>query len=177
MINNPKISILMNCFNGDSYLKEAVNSVIKQSYKNWELIFWNNKSTDKSLEIISKFKDKRIKIFNSLLFTNLGEARKNAFKNSNGEYLAFLDVDDIWYEKKLEKQLEAFNDRNVGICYTNTLFFSRKNKEILYKRQRSKQLNLKTLISKYPFSLETIMLSTNKIRELEYDFDSEYSHI
>ena len=92
----------MNCFNGDSYLKEAVNSVIKQSYKNWELIFWNNKSTDKSLEIISKFKDKRIKIFNSLIFTNLGEARRNAFKNATGDYLAFLDVDDIWYEKKLE---------------------------------------------------------------------------
>ena len=50
----------MNCFNGELYLKDAVNSVINQTFKNWELIFWNNKSTDKSLEIISKFKDKRI---------------------------------------------------------------------------------------------------------------------
>ena len=62
MANRPLVSILMNCFNGELYLEEALISVIKQSYSNWELIFWNNKSTDRSLEIASKYKDKRIKI-------------------------------------------------------------------------------------------------------------------
>lgn len=177
MIKSPKISILMNCFNGDLYLKEAVHSIIKQTFINWELIFWNNKSSDKSLEIISKFKDSRIKVFDSIKFTNLGQARKNAFERAEGDYLAFLDVDDIWYENKLERQLDAFKDKNVGICYTNTHFFSKKNKEVLYKRNHSKKLNIDTIITKYPFSLETIMLSIKKIKELKYSFDSEFGHI
>ena len=52
MVKNAKVSILMNCFNGELYLKDAVNSVINQTFKNWELIFWNNQSTDKSSNYI-----------------------------------------------------------------------------------------------------------------------------
>ena len=74
----------MNCFNGELYLKDAVNSVINQTFKNWELIFWNNQSTDNSFEVISNYKDNRIKIFNSPSFTNLGAARKNAFQKVSG---------------------------------------------------------------------------------------------
>ena len=96
MIKKPLISILMNCFNGEKYLEEALNSVFQQTYENWELIFWDNNSNDKSKQIISSFKDKRIRIFTSLVHTNLGEARKEAYKKVQGDYLAFLDVDDIW---------------------------------------------------------------------------------
>ena len=62
MNKSPLISILMNCFNGEIFLQEAIESILKQSYDNWELIFWDNKSTDKSLEIASRYKDQRIKI-------------------------------------------------------------------------------------------------------------------
>ena len=63
MIDQPLVSILMNCFNGEIFLREAIESVLKQSYKNWELIFWDNKSTDKSIQIASSYKDERIRIF------------------------------------------------------------------------------------------------------------------
>ena len=53
----PLISIIMNCFNGEEYLQEAINSIIKQTYINWELIFWDNKSTDSSAEIIAEYND------------------------------------------------------------------------------------------------------------------------
>ena len=64
-INNqkPLVSVIMNCHNGDKYLEEAIKSVIKQTYKNWEIIFWDNNSTDKSAEIVNSFKDDRIKYF------------------------------------------------------------------------------------------------------------------
>ena len=63
MKNEPLVSVIMNCFNGEEYLREAVNSVIKQNYKNWEIIFWDNQSTDKSAEIFKSYKDKRLKYY------------------------------------------------------------------------------------------------------------------
>ena len=64
--NQPLVSIIMNCYNGEVYLAESVKSVLSQTYKNWELIFWDNKSVDKSAEIFKSYKDKRFKYY----FTN-----------------------------------------------------------------------------------------------------------
>ena len=63
MTDNPLISIIMNCYNGEKYLQESLDSVINQTYKNWELIFWDNQSKDKSSEIFKSYKDKRLKYF------------------------------------------------------------------------------------------------------------------
>ena len=60
---SPLISIIMNCRNGERFLKNSLKSILNQTYKSWELIFWDNKSTDKSYQILSKIKDKRIKYF------------------------------------------------------------------------------------------------------------------
>ena len=177
MDKEPLISILMNCFNGEEFLKEAIESVIKQSYKNWELIFWDNQSTDKSIEIASSYQDKRIFIFKSTSHTNLGKARKNAFKKVRGDYLAFLDVDDLWWEEKLKKQIRDFEDKKIGISFTNSLYFSTKRKKNLYKKNAKIELNTKSLITNYPLSLNSIMLDINKLNLLNYDFDENFSHI
>ena len=63
MVKKPEISIIMNCHNGEKILAEAINSVLNQTYKNWELIFWNNSSSDQSEKIFKSFKDKRLDIF------------------------------------------------------------------------------------------------------------------
>ena len=128
------ISIIMNCHNGEKFLSEAINSILNQSYKNWELIFWDNCSTDNSPLILKQFKDHRIKYFKSDLFTSLGEARQLAFEKCLGEYVAFLDTDDIWYNNKLEKQIEKF-ERNVGIVTCKYLFFNDKIKKPLYQNK------------------------------------------
>ena len=177
MNNRPLVSILMNCFNGELYLEEALKSVINQSYSNWELIFWDNKSTDRSLEIASKYKDRRIKIFTSYEHTNLGKARKNALNNVRGDYLAFLDVDDIWYEEKLANQIKLFDDPNVGITFTNSIFFSLKRKKNLYKSKKNFNLNTGQLITNYCLSLQSIMIDFKKLGSLNYSFDDQFSHI
>ena len=63
MVKKPEISIIMNCHNGEKFLAEAINSVLNQTYKNWELIFWNNSSSDQSEKIFKSFKDKRLRYF------------------------------------------------------------------------------------------------------------------
>ena len=177
MNKEPLISILMNCFNGETYLEQALISVLKQSYKNWELIFWDNKSNDRSLEIVSKYKDKRIKIFTSDKHTNLGQARKDALKKVNGHYLAFLDVDDIWYADKLINQIKLFEDLNVGITFTNSIYFSSKRKKNLYDSNNIFELNTKNLITNYCLSLQSIIVDFKKLKTLQYDFDEKFSHI
>ncbi len=63
MIKNPSVSIIMNCLNGEKYLEDSLKSIVNQSYKNWELIFWDNRSTDNSADILKSFNDKRIRYF------------------------------------------------------------------------------------------------------------------
>ena len=69
--NNPLVSIIMNCHNGSKFLEQSLNSILKQSYKNWELIFWDNKSNDSSKKKFLKFKDKRFNYFFSKKYNKL----------------------------------------------------------------------------------------------------------
>ena len=102
--DKPIVSIIMNCHNGSTYLDKSLKSVLKQSFKKWELIFLNNKSKDKSKEIIIGYKDKRIRYFETKTLLNLYQARNQAIKKSRAKYLAFLDADDWWHKEKLTKQ-------------------------------------------------------------------------
>ena len=90
-MSEKKISIIMNCFNGEKFLNESINSLLNQTYKNWELIFFDNKSTDKSANIVKNLNDKRIKYYRSNNKIKLGLARKKALDKANGEFIAFLD--------------------------------------------------------------------------------------
>ena len=105
------VSIILNCYNGEKYLKDSLLSIKNQTYKNWELIFWDNRSTDKSASILKSYKDKRIKYYLASSHSKLGAARKKAFSKVSGELVGFLDVDDIWEKEKLEKQVKYFNNQ------------------------------------------------------------------
>lgn len=113
----PKVSIVMNCFNGEKYLREAIDSVIAQTYGDWELVFWDNQSTDNSAQISKSYNDDRIKYFYSPTHTPLGEARNLALSKCGGEYIAFLDTDDVWLPNKIELQMLAMEKGNYSICY------------------------------------------------------------
>ena len=102
-MNKNLVSIVMNCHNGEKYLKEVINSIFNQSYKNWELIFFDNASIDNSAKIVKHFSDKRVKYIYSK-YVKLGIARKRALDNCKGEYITFLDCDDYWDSNKLKLQ-------------------------------------------------------------------------
>ena len=92
------VSIIMTCHNGERYLVDSINSIINQTYENWEIIFIDNFSSDKSKKIVNSFKDKRIKYHKTDKLLNLGN-ENYGFKSSKGEFISFLDVDDLWLEK------------------------------------------------------------------------------
>jgi glycosyltransferase involved in cell wall biosynthesis len=124
MNNSPLVSIIINCFNGEKYLKEAINSVCLQSYSNWEIIFWDNLSTDNSASIAKSFDDVRIQYHCSAEFTPLGFARNQAVSKAKGLWVAFLDSDDVWHKDKLYDSLLALSEHKekdkVSLIYTKT---------------------------------------------------------
>ena len=108
--SDPLISIIINCHNGERYLPKSLKSILVQSYQNFEIIFWNNCSTDGSKKIIKNIKDKRIKYFESKKFRKLYESRNLAIQKAKGKFITFLDVDDWWTKDKLKKQVSLFNN-------------------------------------------------------------------
>ena len=169
------VSIIMNCYNGSKYLSEAIESIINQTYKNWELIFWDNQSTDDSAKIVLSYNDHRIKYFYSEKHTLLYEARNLAIEKSKGRYLAFLDVDDLWNSNKLEKQMFVFSKKSdVAIVYSN---FSLKNEikntfKKFYNKKLPDGMILDKLLRKNFMGLLTVLLNREFIDEHEKIFDS-----
>ena len=139
MINtNPLVSIIVNCHNGEIYLKECINSLLQQSYKNIEIIFFNNFSNDNSYKVIKKFNDRRIKIFQSKKLLSLPVARNEAIKKSNGVYIAILDTDDLSLPDRIKKQVYFMNkNQNYGLISANCNFINANGKII-------KQTNIPT---------------------------------
>ena len=107
----PKVSIIMNCYNGEKYLRESIESILAQSYSDWELVFFDNNSNDKSKKIFNSFKDKRLKYFFSSKLLTLYNARNKALEKTRGDYISFLDVDDIWNENKLKVQVKKMKQK------------------------------------------------------------------
>ena len=176
--SKPLVSIIVNCYNGEKYLSHALNSVLKQTYKNWELIFWDNQSIDKSKQILASYKENKFKYFLAPKHTNLYEARNLAVKETKGELIAFLDVDDWWTENKLEKQMPYFNNSNVGLVYGNCwIVDERKNKKKIYKYKNSKlpvgNIFYK-ILTDYVISLPTIMVRKKIFGNNNNLFDDTY---
>ena len=127
IMRSPAVSIIMNCYNGERFLNEAIESVLAQTHSDWELIFWDNLSSDNSSAILKGYSDKRLRYFCSESHTNLGAARKLAYEECRGELIAFLDVDDTWEKEYLEKQVALFIDENIGFSCANYFIRNERN--------------------------------------------------
>ncbi|MBK87177.1 MAG: hypothetical protein CMC86_08320, partial [Flavobacteriaceae bacterium] len=93
-MKNKLVSIIVNCFNGEKYLSQTLESILSQNYMNFEVIFVDNCSTDSSAKIFKKIKDKRFKYFKTKKKIKLYASRNFALKKCKGNFIAFLDSDD-----------------------------------------------------------------------------------
>ncbi len=118
----PRISVILNIRNGAATLREAVDSVLLQTFHDWELILWDDCSTDASAAVVGAYNDPRIRYFLSSEDVSLGKARNDAIQRATGEWIAFLDQDDVWLPHKLEKQI-ALAKEDVGLVYGRTVRF------------------------------------------------------
>lgn len=150
MNGKPYVSVIINCYNSDTFLKEAIDSVVNQTYKDFELIFWDNQSTDKSAQIVKSYNDDRIRYFYAPNFTLLGEARNLAISKASGQWIAFLDSDDYWEINKLQESIDSLNNysrkEEVSLVYTKTKMIDSKGSVFgEYKRVESGEIRKKLL--------------------------------
>lgn len=113
------ISIIMPSYNTESYIADSIRSVIAQTYQNWELIIVDDCSTDRTIEIIETFDDPRIILLKNKTNSGAALSRNYALREAKGEWIAFLDSDDLWLPDKLEKQLEFMKSHGYAFTFTD----------------------------------------------------------
>lgn len=119
--HNPPVSIILPVYNGEEFIEDAIESVLGQTYENWELIIINDGSTDNSEQIIKNFlSNNRLKYFENHGNKGISSTRNRGLKKSTGEYIAFLDQDDLWEKNKLEVSISHFNNKRdkLGLVYS-----------------------------------------------------------
>jgi glycosyltransferase involved in cell wall biosynthesis len=164
--NPPLVSVIMNCYNGEKFLKEALGSVLGQTYTHWELIFWDNQSADRSADVFKSYNDPRFKYFYAPKHTLLYEARNYAIEQSCGEFIAFLDVDDWWCPGKLAQQIFLFSDTDVGLVYSNYWVVDeiRKKRSLFRKKQLPSGWVVNDILEDYPVGMLTLV-----VRRIAFD--------
>ena len=113
------VSIIMPSYNTASYIKETIQSVLNQTYQNWELIIVDDCSADNTDEVLGTIKDPRIRYFKNDKNSGAAVSRNKALREARGQWIAFLDSDDLWMPEKLEKQIHFMEKNDYSFSYTN----------------------------------------------------------
>lgn len=112
------VSVIMPSWNTSNFIAESIQSVINQTYENWELIIVDDCSTDNTDDVVAKFTDKRIRYFKNEKNSGAALSRNRALREARGEWIAFLDSDDLWNPDKLEHQINFMNEHGYTLSYT-----------------------------------------------------------
>ena len=155
-----KVSVIIPVYNSSKYLNECLDSVIKQTYKNIEIILVDDNSTDNSVDIIKSYDDKRIKLIRS--HSNLGaaESRNKGIKAATGDYICFIDSDDFWKLNKLEKQVRFM--KNKEFIYAGYSYYK---KGRTHRVKVPKQINYEQSLKNTTIFTSTVMFNMNKLKK------------
>ncbi len=147
----PFVTVIMPAYNSENTIDEAIESVLRQSFKNFELIIVNDYSTDQTLNLIEKWasKDKRIKYYNNIKNSGVSYSRNFAISKALGEWIAFLDSDDIWKSNKLEKQIKvSVENPEAVLIYTSSSFIKHDGTPYGYVMHAVEKITYKMLLRK-----------------------------
>lgn len=160
------VSIIMPLYNGKVFLKKTLDSIVNQDYKTIELIIVDDCSSDNPIEVIEQYKN-QILITYVKLETNSGAAvaRNIALKMALGEYVAFLDSDDIWYPNKLKKQIEIMKKNNQSFCFTAIEMIDEEDKVIKNKRPIREKVDYKFLLKNTMIATSSVVIDISKVGE------------
>ena len=175
----PEVSIIVNCFNESSYLPETLDSVLKQTFSDWEVVFWDNASNDGSTEIAQSYGEK-VRCFRSDTMVPLGRARKLAYDQTRGNYVAILDADDVWLPEKLERQLQLFQSNpDLGMAYCDATYFDEGGDRYrLFKLTRPyRGYSFGSLLAKNFIFSSTMMFRKSALEALDCAFDDKFSRV
>ena len=141
-MDKEKVSIIVPMYNAEKFIGKTIESVLSQTYENWEMLIMNDVSTDNSLAVVNEYakKDDRIKVLNTEKNMGVVKGRNHLIDLANGKFIAFLDADDYWHSQKLEKQIQFMKEKNAGIScteYTRVKENGEKINEVVIKSEIS----------------------------------------
>ena len=162
MNNNFLVSIVMPSYNSEAYIKDSIESILKQTYQDWELLIVDDCSTDKTVEIVKSFKDSRIKLYINEHNSGAALSRNKALREAKGKWIAFLDSDDVWLPTKLEEQLAFMIKNNYDFTYTDYRICENGIWEKVI-RTAPKKVTYRKLFNYCYFSTITVIYNAKKI--------------
>ena len=162
MENKGLVSIVMPSYNSEKYIKDSIESVLKQTYPFWELLIVDDCSTDKTVEIIKGFKDERIRLFQNQVNSGAALSRNWALREAKGKWIAFLDSDDLWLPTKLEEQLDFMVTNGYSFSYSDyRICFNGKWENVIHTAPN--KVDFKTIKKYCYFSTITVIYDAEKV--------------
>jgi teichuronic acid biosynthesis glycosyltransferase TuaG len=177
-VNNLKdviVSIITPVYNSEQYIGETIESVLSQTHTNWEMIIADDCSKDNTAEIISKFTiDPRIIYFKLENNSGAAIARNQALERAKGEYIAFLDADDMWKPEKLERQLNFMINNNIGFSFTGYEILRSNNNKVIKvpPKLNYRQFMMNTVIGTLTVMINTAIVGEVRLVDVKKDHDS-----
>lgn len=159
------VSIITPAYNAEKFIAETIESVLKQTYSNWEMIIVDDRSRDRTIEIIKEYqkKDRRIKLIKLEKNSGSAIARNTAMDQSKGKYLAFLDSDDLWLPEKLEKQVAFMENKNIAFSFTRYVRVREDGTETTMISKVPEIVTYEDLMKQCVIGCLTVMLDREKI--------------
>lgn len=161
------VSIIMPTYNCAKFIGKTIESVIAQTYENWELIIVDDCSKDNTEEVVSKYKDNRIKYYRLENNSGAAVARTEAMKKAIGSYMSFLDSDDLWKKDKLEKQLEFMNKNNYNFTCTEYEQIDEEGNKLNKVIKVKKRADYNRILLDCPVGNSTVMYNVEKLGKFE----------
>ena len=161
------VSIIMPTYNCAKFIGKTIESVIAQTYENWELIIVDDCSKDNTEEVVSEYKDNRIKYHRLENNSGAAVARTEAMKKASGRYMAFLDSDDLWKKDKLEKQLEFMNKNNYNFTCTEYEQIDEEGNKLNKVIKVKKRADYNRILLDCPVGNSTVMYNVEKLGKFE----------
>lgn len=163
-MNKYLVSIVTPAYNASNTIRETADSVISQTFSNWEWLIVDDGSSDNTIEIIQSLieKDRRIKLLKTESNSGAATARNVGIKEAKGNFIAYIDSDDLWEKDKLEKQIKFMIDNDYAFTYSNYIVFSPDGKEKQYRPKKDKS-TYKDILKSNVIGCSTIMYNVDKI--------------
>lgn len=164
-MNNELISIIIPVYNAEKYIENTIKNIKKQTYKKWEIILVNDKSTDKSKEIIEKYLCEQIKLIDLNKNSGPAIARNVGLEKAKGKYITFQDADDFWSLEKLEKQYNFMKTNNCAFSFTGYQFTDENGAKTGKKVNIPLKMNYEEALKNTTISTITVMFDITKINK------------
>ncbi len=172
------VSIIIPTYNCEKYIEEAVKSCINQTYKNIEILVIDDGSTDNTKEVLKEYIDSNKIKYIYQKNSERSTARNNGLDNAKGEYIQFLDSDDILKVDKIEKSINIFEkDNDIFAVYTGTEYFNDNSNEIIYVLQKKiwRNLERQLLIKGNIFPIQSLLIKKTDVRfDLKLNIMEDY---